>query len=147
MCKKTKGYTLLEVLCAMGIASIMLTCSLNMLGNTIRLKEYNNYMKNNLNMIEILKNKLLFETAFEKLEKYSEESDVIELNNKKLGLEELKASNIEDLIILYQENQPKVKIYFKKLEPGLIEITMIIDNYLGGMKNEKKYVAIRSRRI
>lgn len=94
---KMQGLTLIEVICSIGVLSIMFISIMTMQLNNYKLREYNNQLQRYLPVLEAVKTEIINnETADSILELYSNNKTMI--SNEKLTLDNVRTLSLSQLL-------------------------------------------------
>lgn len=133
--KNRKGFTLIEVLCSISVFIILFTLAFNVQLNTLKIKKYNEKMKNYTYIMEYVKNNIIYDIRYEDLMNLS-------CNGMKyVKLEDaLKAENEnKDILNLFSDKNPRreyIEINIEKGEALKIDLKLYANIY-GTYKGEE----------
>ncbi len=113
---KKSGYSILEVLCAISILSIMLSGILMLDLNNLKLKKYNNEIIRYTYILDTLKKEILFNCTYEDIK------NITENNKKYISGEYLTIENIKKLKLNQLFNED-VKLDDTYLEMNIVDDT------------------------
>ncbi|RXI71632.1 prepilin-type N-terminal cleavage/methylation domain-containing protein [Clostridium tetani] len=72
-----RGFTLIEVLCAVSVFLIFTTLALSIFNKSIKVKKYNNYYKESIYFIEAIKNTLVYNSSSEEINKIKDKGSIV----------------------------------------------------------------------
>ncbi|RXM78424.1 prepilin-type N-terminal cleavage/methylation domain-containing protein [Clostridium tetani] len=72
-----RGFTLIEVLCAVSVFLIFTTLALSIFNKSIKVKKYNNYYKESIYFIEAIKNTLVYNSSSEEINKIKNKGSIV----------------------------------------------------------------------
>lgn len=105
--KKKKGFTLIEVLCAITLFSILFITCLRTQLNAITLEKYNQNMKKYLVCMECIKNNVIYNFSYKDIENLKDQGRCYcSINTDDLDI--LKGENLEKL---FTKSKPENKSY------------------------------------
>lgn len=97
-----RGFTLIEVLCAVSIFSIFTSFSLSIFNKSIKIKKYNSYYKESIYFIEAVKNTLIYNSSLEEINKIKGKGPIV------IAEEDMNIDNVKNKDFLNNKGTPKV---------------------------------------
>ena len=72
-----KGFTLVEVLCSLGVFSIIFICMMSFEVTSLNIKKDIKNINNNVSIMETLKNNIIYSMTFEELEQLQNDNRIL----------------------------------------------------------------------
>lgn len=119
-----RGFTLIEVLCAVSIFSIFTTFSLNIFNKSIKIKKYNSYYKESIYFIEAVKNTLIYNSSLEEINKIKGKGPIV------IAEEDMNIDNVKNKDFL--DNKGNSKVNYPYI---ILNIEEREDDFLVNIKN------------
>lgn len=119
-----RGFTLIEVLCAVSIFSIFTTFSLNIFNKSIKIKKYNSYYKESIYFIEAVKNTLIYNSSLEEINKIKGKGPIV------IAEEDMNIDNVKNKDFLNNKGNSKVNYPYI-----ILNIEEREDDFLVNIKN------------
>lgn len=121
---KRKGFTIIEVMCSIGVFSILFLSAMSIYLSTIKMRVYNDEMAKNTAYLENVKNEIISNISCDEIKDLSEAGKVF-LNSENFNQNVLSNSNISELFS--NENKlemPYIQISAEDGELQYIKIKM-----------------------
>lgn len=118
-----KGFTLLEVLCSLGIFSIIFICMMSFDVTSLNIKKDIKAINNNVSIMEALKNNIIYSMTFEGLEELQVTNRIF-VNKENMNLDKIQIgvmdvfsdkANAEDSYIQLSFLKCEFKVYTLRL--------------------------------
>lgn len=119
-----RGFTLMEVLCAVSIFSIFTSFSLNIFNKSIKIKKYNSYYKESIYFIEAVKNTLIYNSSLEEINKIKGKGPIV------IAEEDMNIDNVKNKDFLNNKGNSKVNYPYI-----ILNIEEREDDFLVNIKN------------
>lgn len=127
--KKSKGYSLIEVICSLAILLILISYLISYQYQYYNLKKHNIDIANGIGFLEGVCNNLKFHYSYEELINFlnynaiaSEKTFYINKNN--LKLEELNTNGLMDILSDKQGTYPYLKLCFNLTDENIITVDL-----------------------
>ena len=121
--KSKKGFTLLEVLCSLGIFSIIFICMMSFDITSLNIKKDIKAINNNVSIMEALKNNIIYAMTFEGLEELQVTNRIF-VNKENMNLDKIQIgvmnvfsdkANVENSYIQLSFLKCEFKVYTLRL--------------------------------
>ncbi|WP_298837287.1 type II secretion system protein [Clostridium sp.] len=96
-----KGFTLVEVLCSLGVFSIIFICMMSFDRASINMKNDINNINSDVTIMEAIKNNIIYSMTFEKLKKLEENKSFF-VNKEDMNFDKSKT----DIIYVFTNSRP-----------------------------------------
>jgi prepilin-type N-terminal cleavage/methylation domain-containing protein len=101
--KIKKGFTLLEVMISISVFSILFLTSISLQLNTVKIKAYNEKLNNSRQLVELVGNKLLYNSEYAYLKEIAAEKKEY-INKKNLDVQIMRECDIRHVLESAVEN-------------------------------------------
>lgn len=103
-----KGFTLIEVLCSLGVFSIIFTCMMSYELASINMKKDVKILNNNVLIMETLKNNIIYSMTYEELSKLQNDNKLF-INSENITFDRIRTPVVD----LFSNTMPINKSYIK----------------------------------
>ena len=103
-----KGFTLIEVLCSLGVFSIIFTCMMSYELASINMKKDVKILNNNVLIMETLKNNIIYSMTYEELAKLQNDNKLF-INSENITFDRIRIPVVD----LFSNTMPINKSYIK----------------------------------
>lgn len=127
---KKSGFTIIEVICALSIFTLMFMTAVSIRLSTIKMKVYNDSMEKYTEFVSEVRNEVLSNTSNEEISLMLEEGDVY-IDKDSINNEVIKRSKITEIISnIVPEKKPYMKISL--LDGNLVEVNLNMYTNISG---------------
>ncbi|CDI49733.1 hypothetical protein BN906_01737 [Clostridium tetani 12124569] len=121
-----RGFTLIEVLCAVSVFLIFTTLALSIFNKSIKVKKYNNYYKESIYFIEAIKNTLVYNSSLEEINKIKDKGSIVILE-KDMNIDNVRNKSFLNIRYTSNLNYPYIVLNIEEREEDfLINIKIIL---------------------
>ncbi|QBD85119.1 type II secretion system protein [Clostridium tetani] len=121
-----RGFTLIEVLCAVSVFLIFTTLALSIFNKSIKVKKYNNYYKESIYFIEAIKNTLVYNSSSEEINKIKDKGSIVILE-KDMNIDNVRNKSFLNTRDTSHLNYPYIVLNIEEREEDfLINIKIIL---------------------
>ncbi|MCG4579580.1 type II secretion system protein [Clostridium cochlearium] len=125
-----KGFSLIDVLCAITVFLILTTLALSIFSKSIKVKKYNNYYKESIYFIEAIKNTLIYYSTLEEINKIKERAPIV-IARKDMNMDNVKNKSFLKTSGNSNLNYPYVVLNIEEKEDSFL---ISIKNYFNNNK-------------
>ncbi|NME94850.1 hypothetical protein HF847_02375 [Clostridium cochlearium] len=125
-----KGFSLIDVLCAITVFLILTTLALSIFSKSIKVKKYNNYYKESIYFIEAIKNTLIYYSTLEEINKIKERAPIV-IARKDMNMDNVKNKSFLKTSENSNLNYPYVVLNIEEKEDSFL---ISIKNYFNNNK-------------
>lgn len=125
-----KGFSLIDVLCAITVFLILTTLALSIFSKSIKVKKYNNYYKESIYFIEAIKNTLIYHSTLEEINKIKERAPIV-IARKDMNMDNVKNKSFLKTSGNSNLNYPYVVLNIEEKEDSFL---ISIKNYFNNNK-------------
>lgn len=120
-----KGFTLVEVLCSLGVFSIIFICMMSFDRASLNIKKDNKNINNDVITMEAIKNNIINSMTFKELEQI-ETNNEIYINKENMNFDKSK-TDIRDIFTTSIPNQmPYIKLSLIKDELNVYKLNLLL---------------------
>ena len=120
------GFTLVEVLCSLGVFSIIFVCMMSFDGASLKMQNDVRNINNNVLVMEAIKNKILYSMTFNELEQLTG-SNGIYINKENMNFDKSK-TDIRDVFTKSIPNQtPYIKLSLIKDQLNVYKLNLLLN--------------------
>ncbi len=130
---KSKGITLLEVICSLCIFTIMFLYIMNCYIRNVRLSKYNDEMNQTIQFVEALKNNLIYKCTYEEIKNifylYTDENAVeaFYINKENINIDILYHKEFKEIISREHNDPIFLEFRAKSIDENVININLKIN--------------------
>lgn len=130
---KSKGITLLEVICSLCIVTIMFLYTMNCYLRSVRLSKYNDEMNATIQFVEALKNNLIYKCTYEEIKDifhlYTDENTVetFYINKENIDIDILEHKEFKEIISREYNDPTFLEFRVKSIDDNVININLKIN--------------------
>ncbi|MBU3180138.1 type IV pilus modification PilV family protein [Clostridium psychrophilum] len=110
-----KGFTLIEVLCSLGVFSIIFTCMMSYELASINMKKDVKILNNNVLIMETLKNNIIYSMTYEELSKLQNDNKLF-INSENITFDRIRTPVVDLFSNTMTINKSYIKLSFIKSE-------------------------------
>ncbi|MBE6065334.1 type II secretion system protein [Clostridium cochlearium] len=125
-----KGFSLIDVLCAITVFLILTTLALSIFSKSIKVKKYNNYYKESIYFIEAIKNTLIYYSTLEEINKIKERAPIV-IARKDMNMDNVKNKSFLKTSENSNLNYPYMVLNIEEKEDSFL---ISIKNYFNNNK-------------
>ena len=126
-----KGFTLVEVLCSLGVFSIVFICMMSFDVTALNMKKDIKTMNNNVIIIEALKNNIIYKMTYEELKQLEVDKRVY-INKEYITFDKIKAGGADMFSNQVIAANPYIKCNFTKNDSTIEVFKISLLLYAGG---------------
>jgi prepilin-type N-terminal cleavage/methylation domain-containing protein len=132
LCKK--GFTLVEVVCSLGIFSILLICVISYEVTSLNIKKTIENTNQNVIIMETLKNNIIYSMTYKDLQKLQNDNRTF-INSENISFDKAKGAKIDLFGSQAPVGYPYIQLSFLKCELEVYSLRLSL--YVGNEANEK----------
>ncbi|KHO38989.1 type II secretion system protein [Clostridium tetani] len=114
-----RGFTLIEVLCAVSVFLIFTTLALSIFNKSIKVKKYNNYYKESIYFIEAIKNTLVYNSSLEEINKIKDKGSIVILE-KDMNIDNVRNKSFLNIRYTSNLNYPYIVLNIEEREEDFL---------------------------
>jgi len=120
---KNKGFTLVEVLCSLGVFSIIFVCMMSFDVTALNMKKDISSTKNNIAIMEALKNNIIYSMTFEEL-KLLQTNSKFYVNSENMSVDRIRLLGSGVFADQYHAGSLYIKLTFSTLELNVYKLNL-----------------------
>lgn len=123
-----KGFTLVEVLCSLGVFSIIFICMMSFDVSSLKMKKDIKTMNNNVLIMGALKNNIIYSLTFEELEQLKTEKKFY-INSENMTFDKIKIPLMDVFTDKAYNNSPYMELRFSVPELKVYKLNLSLYCY------------------